>query len=67
VLALYAPHPYSREQVTIVEALERSAGGAVQGPPGIGKTHTIAKVICHYLGLGKRVLVTAEKRLTGSS
>ncbi|GAF60699.1 DNA helicase [Psychrobacter sp. JCM 18903] len=33
----------------------------VQGPPGTGKTHTIANVICHYLALGKRVLVTSMK------
>lgn len=60
VRELYAPLPYNREQVTIVEALERSAGCAVQGPPGTGKTHTIANVICHYLALGKRVLVTSR-------
>jgi KaiC/GvpD/RAD55 family RecA-like ATPase len=32
----------------------------VQGPPGTGKTHTIANIICHYLALGKRVLVTSR-------
>ena len=41
--------------------MEVSDGVIVQGPPWTGKTHTIANVICHYLALGKRVLVTSMK------
>lgn len=52
--------PYNDEQVSIVQKLESNDGVVVQGPPGIGKTHTIANVICHYLAQGKRVLVTAK-------
>ena len=57
---LYFPKAYNDEQVSIIEKLENSAGVVVQGPPGTGKTHTIANVICHYLALGKQVLVTSK-------
>lgn len=57
---LYFPLPYNHEQVTIIEQLERSDGVAVQGPPGTGKTHTIANIVCHYLALGRKVLVTSK-------
>jgi len=57
---LFFPLPYNDEQVTIVQRLERAAGVTVQGPPGTGKTHTIANIICHYLALGRRVLVTSK-------
>ena len=30
------------------------------GPPGTGKSQTIANVICHYLASGRRVLVTSK-------
>jgi len=58
---LYFPMAYNDEQVQIVQMLEANDGVVVQGPPGTGKTHTIANVICHYLALGKRVLVTSMK------
>lgn len=58
---LYFPEPFNDEQVQIVQMLQAHDGVVVQGPPGTGKTHTIANVICHYLALGKRVLVTSMK------
>lgn len=58
---LYFPKPYNDEQVRIIQMLQSFDGVVVQGPPGTGKTHTIANVICHYLALGKRVLVTSMK------
>jgi very-short-patch-repair endonuclease len=61
VSELYFPMPYNDEQVQIVQMLQAHDGVVVQGPPGTGKTHTIANVICHYLALGKRVLVTSMK------
>jgi len=60
VSELYFPLPYNQEQVAIVEQLERCDGVAVQGPPGTGKTHTIANIVCHYLAMGKKVLVTSK-------
>lgn len=61
VSELYFPMAYNDEQVQIIQMLEAHDGVVVQGPPGTGKTHTIANVICHYLALGKRVLVTSMK------
>ena len=57
---LFFPKPFNAAQVSIVERLDQSPGVVVQGPPGTGKTHTIANIICHYLALGKRILVTAQ-------
>ncbi|MGH7929436.1 MAG: AAA domain-containing protein, partial [Candidatus Binatia bacterium] len=56
----FFPKPFNKEQVEIVRRLEQSDGLVVQGPPGTGKTHTIANLICHYLSMGRRVLVTAQ-------
>ena len=36
-------------------------GVLLVGPPGTGKTHTIANLIGHFLAQGKTVLVTSEK------
>ncbi|HCT73943.1 MULTISPECIES: AAA domain-containing protein [Psychrobacter] len=58
---LYFPKAFNDEQVQIIQQLDVYDGVVVQGPPGTGKTHTIANVICHYLALGKRVLVTSMK------
>jgi hypothetical protein len=32
----------------------------VEGPPGTGKSHTIANLVCHFLATGQRVLVTSH-------
>lgn len=58
---LFFPKPFNREQVEVIQRLATRPGVVVQGPPGTGKTHTIANIISHYLALGKRVLVTAQK------
>ena len=57
---LFFPKPFNDEQVEIVRRLENQMGVVVQGPPGTGKTHTIANVICHYMALGRSVLVTSK-------
>jgi very-short-patch-repair endonuclease len=57
---LFFPMAYNDEQVAIIQKLHANEGVVVQGPPGTGKTHTIANVVCHYLALGKRVLVTSK-------
>ena len=40
--------------------LEENGCAVLVGPPGTGKSHTIANVICHYLAKGRRVLVTSK-------
>ena len=56
----FFPLPFNEEQARIVETLEEQDIAVVTGPPGTGKTHTIANVIAHYMANGRRVLVTAR-------
>ena len=59
---LLFPLPTSKEQTQIADLLITKNYPAVvcEGPPGTGKTHTIANIISAYLCLGKRVLVTSK-------
>lgn len=54
------PLPANAEQSQIVDALRSRRGVIVHGPPGTGKSHTIANLISHALATGSRVLVTAH-------
>jgi very-short-patch-repair endonuclease len=54
------PLPANDEQREILDRLRMNAGVLVKGPPGTGKSHTIANLICHLLSEGHRVLVTAH-------
>ena len=57
---LYFPLPTNDEQRRIAERLRVRPYVLVKGPPGTGKSHTIANLICHLLASGERVLVTAH-------
>lgn len=54
------PLPTNEEQRQIVSRLQIEPCVLVKGPPGTGKSHTIANLICHLLARGDRVLVTAQ-------
>jgi very-short-patch-repair endonuclease len=54
------PLPTNEEQRQIVHRLQAQPCVLVKGPPGTGKSHTIANLICHLLAKGDRVLVTAH-------
>jgi very-short-patch-repair endonuclease len=54
------PLPANDEQRQIVHRLQVEPCVLVKGPPGTGKSHTIANLICHLLASGNRVLVTAH-------
>jgi len=54
------PLPTNEEQRQIVDRLQAQPCVLVKGPPGTGKSHTIANLICHLLAKGDRVLVTAH-------
>ena len=54
------PLPSNEEQRKIVQRLEADPCVLVKGPPGTGKSHTIANLICHLLANGDRILVTAQ-------
>ncbi|GAB91981.1 AAA domain-containing protein [Gordonia rhizosphera] len=58
--ALY-PLPSNVEQRDVLAQLGVDSGVVVEGPPGTGKTHTIANLTSALLAKGQRVLVTSEK------
>ena len=55
------PLPANPEQAQIVDRLGADNGVVVEGPPGTGKTHTIANLISALLAQGQRVLITSQK------
>jgi very-short-patch-repair endonuclease len=57
---LFFPLPWNEEQKRIAERIESSYGVVVKGPPGTGKSHTIANLIARFLAQGKSVLVTSQ-------
>lgn len=57
---LFFPLPWNDEQKRIAERLEFNYGIVVKGPPGTGKSHTIANLISRFLAQGKTVLVTSQ-------
>lgn len=59
---LYAPLPADSSQLSAVVASGNDCDFVLDGPPGTGKSQTIANMIAHNLALGRRVLFVAEKR-----
>jgi hypothetical protein len=57
---LYFGLPSNEQQDAVVDTLQRQGCAVLLGPPGTGKSQTIANVICHYLATGRRVLVTSK-------
>lgn len=57
---LFFPLPWNDEQKRIAERVEMDYGVVVKGPPGTGKSHTIANLIARFLAEGKSVLVTSQ-------
>lgn len=57
---LFFPLPWNDEQKRIAERIEVNYGVVVKGPPGTGKSHTIANLIARLLAQGKSVLVTSQ-------
>ncbi|MCT2582363.1 AAA domain-containing protein [Actinophytocola gossypii] len=55
------PLPANDDQAQIIGRLGGDSGVVVEGPPGTGKTHTIANLVSALLASGQRILVTAEK------
>lgn len=56
----FFPLPYNQEQLAIAQRLEKQDAVTVKGPPGTGKSHTIANLIAHHAALGQRVLVVSK-------
>lgn len=59
---LFTPLPADSSQLAAVVASARGADFVLDGPPGTGKSQTIANMIAHNLALGRTVLFVAEKR-----
>lgn len=57
----YAPLNCDSSQMVAVEASSKQQDFVLEGPPGTGKSETIANMICHNLALGRKVLFVAEK------
>lgn len=57
------PFPSNRAQRKVALVLEDSSTHVlrVEGPPGTGKSLTIANLACHLAATGKKVLITSQK------
>jgi len=58
---VFAPLPADSSQLRAVLASAQGCNFVLDGPPGTGKSQTIANIIAHNLALGRRVLFVAEK------
>lgn len=58
---LFTPLPADSSQLAAVVASANGFNFVLDGPPGTGKSQTIANMIAHNLALGRRVLFVAEK------
>ncbi|WP_049854947.1 DUF3320 domain-containing protein [Dickeya fangzhongdai] len=59
---LFLPLPADSSQVAAIVASAKGRDFVLDGPPGTGKSQTIANMIAHNLALGRRVLFVAEKK-----
>lgn len=59
---IFAPLPADSSQLAAIVASGNGCDFVLDGPPGTGKSQTIANMIAHNLALGRRVLFVAEKR-----
>ena len=58
---IFAPLNADSSQLVAIEASRHPQDFIMVGPPGTGKSETIANIICHNLAFGKKVLFVAEK------
>lgn len=57
----FAPLNCDSSQTVAVAASAESQDFVLEGPPGTGKSETIANIISHNLAIGRKVLFVAEK------
>ena len=58
---LLTPLPADSSQMSAIATADRGKDFVIIGPPGTGKSQTIANLITHLLGTGKAVLFLSEK------
>lgn len=57
---LFFPFPYDHSQLQVLGKLGNRAA-VVEGPPGTGKSQTIANILVHLAATGKKVLFVSQK------
>jgi len=57
---LYFPFQYNKYQRGVLKYLDNKAF-IVEGPPGTGKSQTIANLVCHLAAQNKKVLFVSQK------
>ncbi|NCO04303.1 MAG: DUF3320 domain-containing protein [Alphaproteobacteria bacterium] len=58
---LFMPLQADSSQIVAVYASSQNGDFVLEGPPGTGKSQTIANIIAHNLAIGRRVLFVSEK------
>lgn len=58
---IFAPLNADSSQMVAIEASSRGVDFVLEGPPGTGKSETIANIIAHNIAIGKKVLFVSEK------
>lgn len=60
---IYCPLSADSSQMAAVLSAANGNSFVLQGPPGTGKSQTIANMVAHCIGIGKRVLFVSEKKV----
>ena len=59
---LFCPMNADSSQIAAVQLSAAGKNFVLHGPPGTGKSQTIANIIAHNIAIGRRVLFVAEKK-----
>lgn len=57
---LFFPFPYDKSQLQVLGRINNK-GAVVEGPPGTGKSQTIANILSHLAATNKKVLFVSQK------
>jgi hypothetical protein len=58
---LLTPLPADSSQLAVIATVDRGKDFIINGPPGTGKSQTIANLIAHTIGTEKTILFVSEK------
>ena len=57
---IFFPFQYDKYQLKTLGIIDNKAS-IIEGPPGTGKSQTIANILCHLAATGKKVLFVSQK------
>lgn len=57
---IFFPFDYNKHQLNVLSIVDNKAA-IVEGPPGTGKSQTIANILCHLAAKNKKVLFLSQK------